>query len=123
MARMNLGWGLAAMGQLEPAIDEYLELVVSHPNDPNLLTKLAVFLLEDTRRRDPAAARRYAEQACRQTQYADPAILFALAQTLAAGNDRARAVEVARKAGELAAGAGDQNLSRAIGDWVARVGR
>jgi hypothetical protein len=76
--------------------------IASHPDDPNLLSKLAVFLLEDTDRRDPAAARRYVEEACWQTSYADPAILFALAQALAAG---------------------DQNLSQAIEAWVDRVGR
>jgi Flp pilus assembly protein TadD len=110
------------MGRLDEAVDEYLTLVASHPNDPNLLTKLAVFLLEDTDRRDPAAARRYAEEACRQTSYADPAILFALAQTLAAENDRARAMEVARRAGELASAAGNHDLSQAIEGWMARVG-
>ncbi len=122
-ARINIGWGLAGLGRIGEAIDEYLKLVESHPNDLNVLTRLSLFLLEDTSRRDTVAARRYAEQACRLTGYADPPTLFALAQTLVAGQDRTRALEVAGRAGELAAATGDQKLSQAIDSWMAQVSR
>jgi len=119
-ARLNLGRGLAMLGQVDEAVDEYLILEAAHPNNPDVLTNLALFMFESSARRDIGAARRYAEKACQRTRFSDPRMLFTWARTLAADQDQAQALEVARRAEKLATKAGNRELSQIIKVWLSQ---
>jgi tetratricopeptide (TPR) repeat protein len=115
-ARIKLARTLAEMGETRYAVDHFYKALELQPDNIKILTHLAWLLAasEDTAISDPAAAVKFAQEACELTKYEQPEALDTLAVAYASAGKFPQAIETTQKALELAIAAGKENLALEI---------
>jgi tetratricopeptide (TPR) repeat protein len=116
----GLAAALARLGKTEEAVAYYTQALRLEPNDVFSLNNLAWIYAtqKGTQFRNPKRAVRLAEQACKLTNYEDPAILDTLAAAYAADGRFTEAIETAEKAFQLADSTDQEDLAREIHDHL-----
>jgi Tfp pilus assembly protein PilF len=99
-AGIDLAHTLLELGQIQSAIDCYYKMLQIEPNQPELLKQLAWILATCQRPtfRNGKEAIRFAERACKLTDYKDPGMLDTLAAAYAAAGRFSDATATAENA-------------------------
>ena len=112
----DLAAALLKQNKVAKTIVHWKEVLRLNPDHIESHNNLAWVLatVEDENLRDPAQALTLAQKACELTKYKQPTLLDTLAVAYAAKGDFPKAIETAQKAIDLAASAGNKNLTEQI---------
>jgi tetratricopeptide (TPR) repeat protein len=115
-AHYNLANGLRANGRLDEAVDHYRQALKLSPDWPDPMNSLALLMATNpgVRSRDTNEAVRLACRACELTSYKNPVFLGTLAAAYASAGKFSEAVDMAKKAINLADAAGQPQLGDII---------
>jgi tetratricopeptide (TPR) repeat protein len=115
-ARISLAYTLGKLGKVKLAVEHYYKILQSKPDSVTTLNNLAWILAttEDTNIRNSTDAVKFAEKACKLTDYKWPSLLDTLAVAYAAAGRFPEAVETAEKAIKSAASTGKKDMVQEI---------
>ena len=120
IAMHNAGIAALKQGEYDKAIKYFHKVLEQKPDWVIALKSLAWILAtaEDSRFQNPTDAVKYAEKACRLTNYNDAALLDTLAAAYASAGNFDEAVQTAEKAFKLAESNKQEKLAREIQDHL-----
>jgi tetratricopeptide (TPR) repeat protein len=120
MGMYNAGMTAIKQGEYDKAVEYFRKVLEQKPDSVVVLNGLAWILAtaDDSRFQNPVDAVKYAEKACKLTDYNDAALLDTLAAAYASAGNFDQAVQTAEKAFKLAESNKQEKLAREIQDHL-----